>query len=158
MPIPGRDKIYQHCNNQGVPPKMQVHFNKCLPPRMQGPFLVCISKCAVKVVQWNEDTNSDLVASKLGHIFACPASWWCPLYFISFLYDSRPKNSLLGLYPVIRFTWEFLARQMEIKACVQSARGSGINNFSCLLTLRCWRSTMLEWSKNEGCKEKKRKI
>ena len=41
VPIPGRDKTYQHCNNQGVPPKMQVHFNKCLPPRMQGPFLVC---------------------------------------------------------------------------------------------------------------------
>ena len=39
--IPGTDKTYQHCNNQGVPPKMQVHFNKCLPPRMQGPFLVC---------------------------------------------------------------------------------------------------------------------
>ena len=41
VPIPGRDETYQHCNNQGVPPKMQVHFNKCLPPRMQGPFLVC---------------------------------------------------------------------------------------------------------------------
>merc|ERR1711876_64038 len=39
VPIPGRDKTYQHCNNHGVPPKMQVHFNKCLPPRMQGPFL-----------------------------------------------------------------------------------------------------------------------
>ena len=31
---------WKHCNNQGVPPKMQVHFNKCLPPRMQGPFLL----------------------------------------------------------------------------------------------------------------------
>ena len=39
--IPDKNKTYQHCNNQGVPPKMQVHFNKCLPPRMQGPFLVC---------------------------------------------------------------------------------------------------------------------
>ena len=42
------------------------------------------SKCAVKVVQWIEAINSDLVASKLGHIFACPASWRCPLYLIPF--------------------------------------------------------------------------
>ena len=47
-------------------------------------LLECISKCAVTVVQWNEDTNSDLVASKLGHIFACPASWRCPLYLFPF--------------------------------------------------------------------------
>ena len=47
-------------------------------------LLECISKCAVKVAQWIEATNSDLVASKLGHIFACPGSWRCPLYLFPF--------------------------------------------------------------------------
>ena len=39
-----------------------------------------------KVAHEIEVFNLDLVTSKFWHIFACPASWRCPLYFIFFLY------------------------------------------------------------------------
>ena len=50
------------------------------------------SKCAVKVARGIEAINSDLVASKLGHIFACPASWRCPLYLIPFSMHLTVRN------------------------------------------------------------------
>ena len=41
-------------------------------------------KVRSKVAQRFESNNSYLCISRFGHIFACPASWRCPLYLFPF--------------------------------------------------------------------------
>ena len=59
-----------------------------------------------KVAHEIEVTNSDLVISKFWHIFACPASWRCPLYLIFFLYDVHlVLTQIHQVWAVLFFFW-----------------------------------------------------